>query len=140
MDERLRRQWAATEALTFGWGGISLVSAATGLARNTVAAGVRELSHRAQHPNDAVASRLRAPGGGRKRAIDVDPDLMRALELLVEPATRGDPESPLRWTCKSTRIDASESSCHGPHGRRTPQASGLQLASQSQDAGGDEPS
>ena len=108
MDERLRRQWAATEAITFGWGGVSLVSKATGLARNTVAAGVRELSYRAEHPEAAVASRLRGPGGGRKRATDVDPDLMRALEALVEPATRGDPESPLRWTCKSTQKLADE--------------------------------
>ena len=108
MDERLRRQWAATEALTLGWGGASLVSKATGLARNTIAAGVRELSYRAQHPTEAVVSRLRAPGGGRKRATDVDPDLMRALELLVDPATRGDPESPLRWTCKSTQKLADE--------------------------------
>ena len=108
MDERLRRQWAATEAITFGWGGVSLVSKATGLARNTVAAGVRELSYRAEHPEEAVASRLRGPGGGRKRATDVDPDLMQALEALVEPATRGDPESPLRWTCKSTQKLADE--------------------------------
>ena len=87
---------------------ISEISKRTGLARNTVAAGVRELSYRAQHPEEAVASRLRAPGGGRKRATDVDPDLMRALESLVEPATRGDPESPLRWTCKSTQKLADE--------------------------------
>lgn len=108
MDERLRRQWAATEALIIGWGGVSLVSKATGLARNTIAAGVRELLHRAQHPNEEVTSRLRSLGGGRKRATDVDPDLMRALELLVDPTTRGDPESPLRWTCKSTQKLADE--------------------------------
>ena len=108
MDERIRRQWAATEAIAIGWGGVSLVSKATGLARNTVSAGIRELSYRAEHPDEAVTSRLRAAGGGRKRATDVDPDLMRALESLVEPATRGDPESPLRWTCKSTQKLADE--------------------------------
>lgn len=108
MDERLRRQWAATEALTFGWGGVSLVSRATGLARNTVAMGVRELSYREQHPDDVVTPRLRAPGGGRKCATEIDPELMQALELLVDPATRGDPESPLRWTCKSTQKLADE--------------------------------
>ena len=108
MDERIRRQWAATEAIAIGWGGVSLVSKATGLARNTVSAGIRELSYRAEHPDEGVTSRLRAPGGGRKRATDVDPDLMRALESLVEPATRGDPESPLRWTCKSTQKLADE--------------------------------
>lgn len=104
----MRRQWAASEAVELGWGGVSIVSVATGLARNTVASGVRELRHREQYPDENVTERLRAPGAGRKRAIDIDPDLMRALELLVDPVTRGHPESPLRWTCKSTQNLADE--------------------------------
>jgi hypothetical protein len=108
MDERTRRQWAATEAVALGWGGVSTVSKATGLARNTIASGVRELAHREQRPTEAVTWRQRVPGGGRKRSTDIDPDLMQALERLVDPATRGHPESPLRWTCKSTRKLAEE--------------------------------
>lgn len=103
MDERMRRQWAASEALALGWGGVSLISSATGLARNTVAAGVRELQYREQHPEVTVSFRQRIPGGGRKPLTETDPGLMRALEALVAPMTRGHPESPLRWTCKSTR-------------------------------------
>lgn len=108
MDERMRRQWAASEAVALGWGGVSTVAKATGLARNTVASGVRELHHREQHPEELVTPRLRSVGGGRKRSSEVDSDLMQALELLVDPGTRGDPESPLRWTCKSTRRLADE--------------------------------
>jgi hypothetical protein len=102
MDERTRRQWAASEALELGWGGISAVAKATGLARNTVLAGTRELEHRRAHPEEAVAAGVRRPGGGRKSLIEVDPHLQEALEALLEPATRGHPESPLLWTCKST--------------------------------------
>lgn len=108
MDERVRRQWAASEAVALGWGGVSLVSVATGLARNTVSSGVRELQHREQYPEEVVTSRQRSPGAGRKRAVEIDLDLMRALELLVDPLTRGHPESPLRWTCKSTQKLAAE--------------------------------
>lgn len=89
-------------------GGVSTVAKATGLARNTIASGVRELQHREQHPEEPVTQRLRSAGGGRKRSSEVDLDLMQALELLVDPGTRGDPESPLRWTCKSTRKLADE--------------------------------
>jgi hypothetical protein len=108
MDERVRRQWAAAEASTLGWGGISAVSAATGLARNTIAAGLRELGHRQEHPDEPVASRLRRVGGGRKALAETDPGLLQALDALVDPVTRGHPESPLRWTCKSTRKLAVE--------------------------------
>jgi len=108
MDERLRRQWAAAEASTIGWGGVSVVSLATGLARNTVAIGVHELEQRRQHPEAPVSARLRRVGAGRKRLTDTDPDLLRALEALIDPVTRGHPESPLRWTCKSTAKLAEE--------------------------------
>lgn len=108
MDERVRRQWAAAEATTLGWGGIIAVAAATGLARNTIAAGLRELEHRREHPGQPVAGRLRGVGGGRKPLSETDPGLLQALDALVDPVTRGHPESPLRWTCKSTRKLAEE--------------------------------
>jgi Rhodopirellula transposase DDE domain len=108
MDERMRRHWAATEAMALGWGGVSAVSMATGLARNTVASGVRELVERREPDNLAISARLRQPGAGRKRITETDPLLLRALEELVDPVTRGHPESPLRWTCKSTAKLAEE--------------------------------
>jgi hypothetical protein len=108
MDERMRRQWAASEADALGWGGVSLVSFATGLARNTIAVGLGELDHRRRHPRQAVALRIRGVGGGRKPMAQIDPGLQRALESLVDAATRGHPESPLRWTCKSTARLAEE--------------------------------
>lgn len=108
MDERLRRQWAATEATALGWGGVSLVAQATGLARNTIAHGVRELAERAKHPDAPVPTLLRQAGAGRKRLTATDPTLLAALDALVDPVTRGHPESPLRWTCKSTRTLAAE--------------------------------
>lgn len=108
MNERMRRQWAAAEAEATGWGGVSLVSIATGLARNTIAAGLAELQFRRTHPRAAVDIRIRGPGAGRKPLTQIDPGLQRALDALVDPATRGHPESPLRWTCKSTRKLAEE--------------------------------
>lgn len=108
MDERSRRQWAASEAVDLGWGGVSTVAKATGLSRNTVATGIRELQFRAQHPAEGISPRLRSKGAGRKRSSDIDSSLLQALQRLVDPVTRGDPESPLRWTCKSTRILAEE--------------------------------
>jgi hypothetical protein len=108
MDERMRRQWAAAEACALGWGGVTTVSAATGLARNTITTGLRELEHRQAHPSAAVGVRLRRAGGGRKPLTEVDPGLLQALDKLVDPVTRGHPESPLRWTCKSTRKLAQE--------------------------------
>jgi hypothetical protein len=108
MDERMRRQWAAIEASAMGWGGVAAVAQATRLARNTIKAGMREVEHRAAHPDEAVEDRIRRPGGGRKRLTETDPDLLEALEALVDPVTRGDPESPLRWTCKSTAKLAEE--------------------------------
>jgi len=107
MDERIRRQWAATEARELGYGGVSAVARATGLSRTTITAGRRELKLPAKK-RAAEAERIRRPGGGRRRATDNDPDLIRALEALIDPMTRGDPESPLRWTCKSTYRLAEE--------------------------------
>jgi hypothetical protein len=108
MDERVRRQWAATEAVAYGWGGIRAVSQATGLSPTTIRKGLAELRARSEHPNERPPTRVRRAGGGRKRKTQSDPELMTALEALVDPATRGDPESPLRWTCKSTRTLARE--------------------------------
>ena len=108
MDERLRRQWAAAEAIELGWGGVTLVWTATGLARNTILAGVRELEYRQAHPGEKVSIRIRVPGGGRRPLNQTDPGLQAALDALVDPMTRGHPESPLRWTCKSTAKLAAE--------------------------------
>src|SRR5256885_1673719 len=102
MDERLRRQWAASEAQACGWGGVSAVSDVIGMSPNTIRKGLGELAVRAKNPNAPVSARVRRAGGGRKRQTEVDPRLLEALEGLVEPGTRGDPESLLRWTCKST--------------------------------------
>ena len=102
LDERLRRQWAAAEARALGWGGVIAVSRATGIARNTIARGVDELHACEQQADAPVSDRLRGPGGGRKSATINDPALAQSLRDLVDPATRGDPMSPLRWTCKST--------------------------------------
>jgi transposase len=102
MDERVRRHWAATEARAYGWGGVSAVSSVTGMSRKTIRKGLVELGVREDSPDAPVELRLRSPGGGRKRLIQTDPQLIESLEWLVDPTTRGDPMSPLRWTCKST--------------------------------------
>jgi Rhodopirellula transposase DDE domain len=104
MTERLRRQWAACEAETLGRGGVRLVAQATGLSRTTIWAGRRELRRRADRPQEDLSpERVRAPGGGRHLVEDDDPTVVTALQALVESTTRGDPESPLCWTAKSTR-------------------------------------
>ncbi len=107
MDERMRRQWAAAEARELGWGGIAEVARATGLWRVTITAGLRELELPAKQ-RQAEATRVRRPGGGRRPLTATDTSLLAALEALIEPVTRGDPETPLRWTCKSTRRLADE--------------------------------
>lgn len=94
---------AANEALQEGYGGISRISLACGLSRVTITKGIRELEE-----DPLAAGRIRHPGAGRRKLLVSDPELPRALETLVEPLTRGDPESPLRWTCKSTRTLAAE--------------------------------
>jgi hypothetical protein len=103
LDERTRRLLAASEAVVIGRGGSSLVARATGVSRRMIGNGIKELD---AGPADGV--RIRRPGGGRKRTSDTDPTLLGDLEGLVEPVTRGDPESPLRWTCKSVRKLAEE--------------------------------
>ena len=104
LNERSRRVWAAAEAQALGYGGASLVSQATGISRSTIMRGRKETRARRGAPE----GRIRRPGGGRKSATSVDPRLTTALEALVDPGSRGDPESPLRWTCKSTRLLARE--------------------------------
>ena len=102
LNERARRAVAAAEARALGHGGVSLVAAVTGLARSTVRRGVAELEPgAAPEPSREAAPRVRRPGGGRKTLTASDPTLVQDLEALVDPVTRGDPESPLRWTCKS---------------------------------------
>ena len=109
MTERLRRQWAACEAQSLGRGGLALVARATGLSRTTIWSGRRELHQRADRPEaDLPPERVRAPGGGRHLIEDNDPAILDALLALVDATTRGDPQSPLRWTCKSTRNLAQE--------------------------------
>ena len=109
LSERARRRWAAVESVSLGRGGISVVSAGTGLAHSTIRRGIRELDT----GETAPAGRQRRLGAGRKRAEDVDPGVQAALERLVEPESRGDPQSPLRWTCKSTRSLARELTAQG---------------------------
>lgn len=107
MDERVRRQWAAAEARELGRGGVTAVARATGMSRTTITAGKRELELPTKQ-REQNALRVRRPGGGRRPLAETDPELLAALEALVEPVTRGDPESPLRWTCKSTSKLAAE--------------------------------
>ena len=92
LDERTRRLWAAAEARAIGRGGITRVAEATGMSRGTVRAGVRELDSATPPVPRAGASRVRAPGGGRKALTDRDPGLVKALEHLLDPFTRGDPQ------------------------------------------------
>ena len=99
LDERGRRIFAAAEATAFGHGGVTLLSTITGLARSTIHRGQRELVA----SKKLVPGRVRRTGGGRKKASLSNPDLVKDLEALVEPLSRGDPMSPLRWTCKSVR-------------------------------------
>jgi len=106
LDERARRLWAATEALSLGHGGIATVARATGLAASTVRLGKQELTSPST-PLD-VRRRIRHQGAGRKPLTAQDQQLLQAVDALVEPTTRGDPMSPLRWTCKSTRRLAKE--------------------------------
>jgi transposase len=104
LDERSRRLVAGAESLALERGGISAVSRATGMSRPVIRQGIAEL----KNPETVLMGRVRRPGGGRKRIAERDTAVVRDLEKLVEPVTRGDPESPLRWTCKSVRRLAEE--------------------------------
>ena len=108
LNERSRRVWAATEARSLGRGGVAAVVAATGMSSATVHKGIRELEAGEAGEEVLSTERMRRRGGGRKRAHDSQPGLIEALELLVEPTARGDPESALRWTCRSTYNLAAE--------------------------------
>jgi len=103
LNEKQRRLLLAAEAKVLGWGGISRVAEATGVSRVTIYKALQEIK---SHP--AASERVRKPGGGRKGINVYHPDLMKELESLVDPVTRGDPMSPLRWTCKSTRQLSTE--------------------------------
>jgi hypothetical protein len=116
LDERLRRLAASAEAEAIGRGGISLVSKATGVSRRAMRVGrqeLRDLKSGGQRFPAAPSQGIRKPGGGRKKTVDKDPTLREDLNALVDPATCGDPESPLRWTCKSVRKLAMELSVMG---------------------------
>lgn len=116
LDEATLRLWAAVEARSLGRGGVSTVATAIGMSRTTIYAGLAELESAKRSsapPPSATAEvskkrRIRAKGGGRKKLTDKDSTLLRDLDALVEPMTRGDPMSPLRWTCKSTPRLAQE--------------------------------
>src|SRR3954452_10353394 len=115
LNERERRLFAATEAAAAGYGGIAAVSAATSIAVSTIGRGLKDLADASR----LVPGRVRRAGGGRKPLVERNPDLMRELMALVEPGERGDPMSPLRWTCKSLRQLAAELVARGHQVSRT---------------------
>lgn len=104
LNEKQRRLLVAAEAMAYGEGGITKVAQTVGISRSTISKGMKEL----QEPEAIDTERIRSPGGGRTRTVDTDPTLRSDLEKLVDPVTRGEPDSPLRWTCKSTRILSKE--------------------------------
>ena len=107
LDEQSRRLWAAAEVKVLDRGGVSSVARATGLSRTTIYQGLMDLEMLKKSKEQRKPRRVRSPGGGRKPITVSDPELVKELEQMVDPVTRGDPESPLRWTCKSTRQLAS---------------------------------
>lgn len=98
LTEQTRRVWAAAEALAIGPHGLAIVAEATGMSRTTISKAQQECTD----VSSQLGDRQRRPGGGRKPLVEVDPTLLEDLDRLIDPATRGDPESPLRWTCKSS--------------------------------------
>lgn len=114
LDERTLRIWSAVEAESLGRGGITRISQATSLSRTTIYKGIAELSKK-RRPKKAKEEhkRIRKPGGGRTKLKDKEPGLLQDLDSILEPVTRGDPESPLRWTCKSTIKIAEELRAQG---------------------------
>jgi len=113
LDERGRRIWAATEATALGYGGVAAVARATEMATSTIHIGIAEVRAGRRRGRPAGERRVRRAGGGRKTLAEQDPELVPALDRLLDPATRGDPQSPLRWTSKSTRKLADELSRQG---------------------------
>jgi len=125
LDEATLRLWAAAEARSLGRGGVSVVAKVAGLSRTTIYAGLADIEAAGKakgkrgkaHAQAVVTAserkRIRAPGGGRKRLVDIDASLLADLDALVEPTSRGDPMSPLRWTCKSTTRLAAELAARG---------------------------
>ena len=108
LDERMRRLVAASESKVIGYGGVSVVARATGVSRRAITEGVKELSEPQTQKVRLDEARIRRRGAGRKRTVEKDSTLLEDLDRLVDPVTRGDPESPLRWTCKSVRRLAEE--------------------------------
>ena len=104
LNEKSKRLWCANEAIACGWGGVSAVSRATGVSRVTIATGIKEITGKIKSANN----KTRRKGGGRKKKAEKDKQLLVDLDILIEPITRGDPETPLRWVCKSTRKLAGE--------------------------------
>ncbi len=115
MDERVTRLWAASEAQSLGRGGIAAVVAATGISKSRIRAGIADLEENRLAPptSPARSQRVRRPGGGRPPLLENDPTLLDDLDQLIDPVTRGDPESPLRWTCKSKDKLAAELNAKG---------------------------
>lgn len=114
LNERQRRVVAASEAKAYGYGGVSVVAEITGMSRQTIYRGIAELGQFKE------VDRVRRPGGGRKRLTDRMPEILDAIEAIVDPTSRGDPESPLRWTCKSVRnISDCLSDCGFSVGRQS---------------------
>jgi transposase len=115
LDERTRRLWAAAEAHALGHGGTRTVSKAAGMSETTIRLGRRELAAYQQSTPPKAPQRIRHPGGGRKPLTTQEESILQALDALVEPSSRGDPVSPLRWTCKSTRKLEAELQAQGFH-------------------------
>ncbi len=110
----MRRLVAAAESEAIGYGGVSAVARATGVSRRAITEGLKELrQQKLSGEAESAQSRIRRKGAGRKRTVDKDPALLEDLDRLVDPVTRGDPESPLRWTCKSVRKLAEELQSEG---------------------------
>src|SRR5882762_746588 len=108
LDERMRRLVAASESKAIGYGGVSVVARATGVSRRAITEGMKELKAPKKSKVRLEEARIRRRGAGRKRTVDKDSSLLEDLDRLVDPMTRGDPETPLRWTCKSVRKLADE--------------------------------
>ena len=118
MGEKVRRRWAACEAMAIGWGGLTAVAEATGLSRPTIRAGLAEVQGGVLHAEEADQTethRVRRGGGGRRRVTENDRTLLKDLQSFLESSTRGDPQSPLLWTSRSTRHLAEALGHQGHH-------------------------